>query len=647
MFSIKLITKSLTACIAFLLLFISAFILWAWQEMDKPYQINQSYHSIKTELEGNIALSLEQYLGSGDAGKLLEAENQLKHLKDKPLYWLSKKQKLLFIEDITKMEVAIQQARGAGKLAANPTVLLVNNEMERHGIVSSIMDLIEKSNVSNTIKMRYQKQLLDISQTLQQIGVLRQRYLQNNQPELQKFLITENNSVNMKLQNLKALPTLAVFETTETDEFSFNEPESIDLTADNIDSFISLTTRYPKELSNTVKILDAVVISRKSLSTQLNMLIQNVASYASVVDIQKQNITDKVKLIGIFSVFIFIFLVILSATLQLKTINFISKLLPFFDALTNGNFSQPLSINSNFLEFDTVNNRSLRLLDYLKDLTTSLQTQSQQALTASQVLQNRTSQATLSCQQQRQQTELVSVAINQLSNSFSEVTKNAVDTCLQTDKAVKLVTKADQALTIETQKTKLLSDNILSLSKLVQKLSADTYSINNVLDVINNVSQQTNLLALNAAIEAARAGEQGRGFAVVADEVRALAIRTSESTGEIQSIINQLVTTAKQANDYVLQQSEVAIDCAEHSVAVQTELKYVSEIINSIYIYNNSIASATEEQSITIKEVANNTQIIEQNTKEVSEHMEDIDDSSHKIKTISEVLNTLVNKLKG
>ncbi|WP_413700819.1 methyl-accepting chemotaxis protein [Psychromonas sp. KJ10-10] len=478
--------------------------------MDKPYQINQSYHSIKNKLETDIALSLEQYLGSGDTTRLLEAENQLKLLKEQNITWLKQLQKDDFVSGIEKLEDAIQKQEQAGKLAANPSFLLVNNEMERHGTIDSLMQLVAKSQVSNVVKIRYQTQLLKISQALQQIANLRERYLQNNNNELKSFLINENDALKIQIEDIQTYPSLEVFETTEVDEFSFGEPETIDLAEENISGLRSLTNRYPKELSNTDNNLIAVDISRKFLSESLSELTQSVALFATIVDIQKQQITQKVQLIGIVSLLIFLILMVISTLLQLKTIVFIGKLSPFFDALTAGDFSQPLVVKSKLLEINTVSDRSTRLLNYLKELTTSLQKQSQQALTASQDLQQRTQQATQSTQLQRQQTELVSVSITQLSNSFNDVTKNAVDTCQETDNAVKLVTKAGQALAIETEKTQLLADNILSLSKLVEKLSSDTYSINNVLDVINNVSQQTNLLALNAPIEVARAGELGQ-----------------------------------------------------------------------------------------------------------------------------------------
>lgn len=644
--SINLLTKIISSCIAILLIFITVFVAWAWQEVDKPYQINQSYHEIKSNLENDIAISLEQYLGSGDTQKLLLAENKLEALKTTPINWLNEKQSSAISNKIIKLEEAITNTREAGKLAANPDVLLVNNETERQGYLTDLSRLVAKSEVTLSIKQDYYRLLLDINQQLHDIAVLRQSYLEQKSDAVKSNLLEMNTAVLNNLNSISKLPTLNLFYIETVDEFSFDEPEVIDLSLEVIGELNSLTKRYPKEISNTSTMLFSVVQSRSILSNQLAALIENFKAYSNIVEQQKQIITEKVRFIGASALLLFVLMVALSATLQFKTLHFIHGLLPMFDALTAGDFGQEIKTNTRFSEFKIVNNRSTRLQTYLKELTASLQSQSEQALNASHLLQQRARQAQESSEQQHQQTERVNTSIIALSNSFADISKNAIDTSKQTDLAVKLVNKADLALASEVHKTKQLSDNILSLSKIVKKLTADTYSINNVLEVINNVSSQTNLLALNAAIEAARAGEQGRGFAVVADEVRALAIRTSSSTEEIQNIINQLVETANQANEFVLQQSDAAIDCAEHSLEAQEQLKSVANIIDDIYQFNNTIAVTTEEQSLTVKQVVSNTDAIKQHAQKVSVNLQDINQSSRVIKDISEVLNQLITQLK-
>jgi hypothetical protein len=158
--------------------------------------------------------------------------------------------------------------------------------MERHDMISALMDIITKPTISSVVKMDYQQQLLSITLKLQKIAVLKEH------------LIDVNNSVQSELETLVTLPSLALFTVQEVDQFSFDEPEKIELIAENIDNFISLTSRYPEKLSNTSAMLKGVNLSRENITNQLVALTENVEHYASIVDSQKQKMTNQVKFIS-------------------------------------------------------------------------------------------------------------------------------------------------------------------------------------------------------------------------------------------------------------------------------------------------------------------------------------------------------------
>lgn len=245
--------------------------------------------------------------------------------------------------------------------------------------------------------------------------------------------------------------------------------------------------------------------------------------------------------------------------------------------------------------------------------------------------------------QQESDTEQSALAIQQMAQSIKHLSESAQLASVTASDALNTTTIGHQSVSVTKSQINALFTNMEQMSTAILNLNKDTEKIATVVEVIGNIAEQTNLLALNAAIEAARAGEQGRGFAVVADEVRTLASRTQKSTQEIQVTINSLLSSTQgvvQAMEQSSAQSQETVKQIEETDKTLTNIVHLVSQINDI---NSNMAAATEQQSATSEHIATNLVSISKSAKETLNAVKSVMMVSKGLSQISNNLNNQVN----
>ena len=249
------------------------------------------------------------------------------------------------------------------------------------------------------------------------------------------------------------------------------------------------------------------------------------------------------------------------------------------------------------------------------------------------------SKNTSSIQTQRQHTEQVAKAINEMVATVEEISKNASQAAGAANDADDQATEGNLVVSQAVTSITSLANEINQATSVINQLESDVGNISSILEVIRSVSEQTNLLALNAAIEAARAGEHGRGFAVVADEVRTLASRTQSSTDEIQAMIEKLQSGAQKAVDAMMASHKMTENSVQQASNSGTALGAITQSVATISDMNSQIAAAVEQQSSVADEINQSVATINS----ISEEGVQVADETSKA---SNNLDQLANNLK-
>ena len=279
----------------------------------------------------------------------------------------------------------------------------------------------------------------------------------------------------------------------------------------------------------------------------------------------------------------------------------------------------------------------------LKNTIQQIASAADQVASAATELDAITTEAARGLTRQNDEIQMAATAVTEMTAAVEEVARNAVSTSeasrlASSEAATGRDQARDAAKAIDSVSTEIRSSTVT-----VEELAESVRAIAKVLDVIRSIADQTNLLALNAAIEAARAGEQGRGFAVVADEVRALAARTQSSTGEIEAMISQVQNRADNAVDAMGKSSTLASDTQSLAQATGQALEHIAQNIAQINDRNMLIATASEEQAHVAHEVDRNLVNIQEMSIQTAAGASQAGAASHELSRLAVSLNGLVS----